>query len=448
MGVNTFRLVALVIGAACWRGCSTSSSSAPSYGLQARALATDEDLAQASGIRPLTVTSMIWFVAGIAGGLAGAFYGVGSAVGPLLGWREFLFILLVVLVGGTWGLGGVIAVGIAAGIALTAMALAFGQVLYAEARADHRLHGPAQVARQAADWKGRRCRHDVPRLDRRLPRHRPLRLVMIIGLALLLHLQLGLTRIANFGIVGFWGLGMYAFGVLYVQVDWPFGDPWQFIVAARLATLIAGLAGLVIGWLISDLGTDGVLLETLGFATLVSIFATTERDITGGARGLGGLRFPFDVGTVKQNEFAVAADPQRRGRRHLPLRQTGPPLAVWAAAHRHRQQRGAGTQPGQVHLSHQAAGVRHHIGPDGPAGCDVRGHGALPRLTNLGVDLTLAAMVGLVLGGTARVWGAVVGAVLAIGLFDIVVQAYMPLPQEWYRQALPVLGRPSSGPRW
>ena len=76
---------------------------------------------------------MIWFVAGIAGGLAGAFYGVGSAVAPLLGWRQFLFILLVVLVGGTWGLGGVIAVGIVAGIALTAMALTFGQVLYAQA---------------------------------------------------------------------------------------------------------------------------------------------------------------------------------------------------------------------------------------------------------------------------------------------------------------------------
>jgi branched-chain amino acid transport system permease protein/urea transport system permease protein len=72
-------------------------------------------------------------VAGVAGGLAGAFYGVGSAVAPLLGWRQFLFILLVVLVGGAWGLGGVIAVGIAAGIALTAMALVFGQVLYAQA---------------------------------------------------------------------------------------------------------------------------------------------------------------------------------------------------------------------------------------------------------------------------------------------------------------------------
>jgi branched-subunit amino acid ABC-type transport system permease component len=102
------------------------------YGLQIRALASDEDLAQVSGIRPLTVTVLIWFIAGVAGGLAGAFYGVASSVAPLLGWRQFLYILLVVLVGGIWGLRGVILVGIATGIALAAMSLQFGQVLYAQ----------------------------------------------------------------------------------------------------------------------------------------------------------------------------------------------------------------------------------------------------------------------------------------------------------------------------
>jgi hypothetical protein len=57
---------------------------------------------------------------------------VGSSVGPLLGWREFLFIMLVVLVGTRWGIGGVILVAVGAGIALTAMALTFDQALYAE----------------------------------------------------------------------------------------------------------------------------------------------------------------------------------------------------------------------------------------------------------------------------------------------------------------------------
>jgi branched-subunit amino acid ABC-type transport system permease component len=102
------------------------------YGLKIRALASDEGLAKVSGIRPLAVTTLIWFIAGVAGGLAGAFYGVGSSVSPLLGWRQFLLILLVALVGRTWGLGGVIVVGLGTSVALTAMALQFDQVLYAQ----------------------------------------------------------------------------------------------------------------------------------------------------------------------------------------------------------------------------------------------------------------------------------------------------------------------------
>ncbi len=131
VGVSSFRLVAvasvfiLALGLY-WFIQKTS------YGLQIRALASDEDLAQVSGIRPMAVTVLIWFLAGVAGGLAGAFYGVGSAVAPLLGWRQFLFILLVVLVGGARNIGGVIIAGAVTAIALTFLTLQFGQVLYAE----------------------------------------------------------------------------------------------------------------------------------------------------------------------------------------------------------------------------------------------------------------------------------------------------------------------------
>lgn len=132
VGVATFRLVAvgsvLVTALALYWFIQKSN-----LGLQIRALASDEDLAQASGIRPLFVTVLIWFIAGIAGGMAGAFYGLGSNVAPLLGWRQFLFILLVVLVGGTRGLGGVIIAGMITAVALAGMTLEFGQVLYGQA---------------------------------------------------------------------------------------------------------------------------------------------------------------------------------------------------------------------------------------------------------------------------------------------------------------------------
>ncbi len=131
VGVGSFRLLA-VVSVAVLALLLYWFIQRSGFGLQIRALASDEDLAQASGIRPLVVTVLIWFIAGVAGGLAGAFLGVGSAVAPLLGWRQFLFILLVVLVGGGWGLGGVIVVGVGAGVAVAAMTLQFGQVLYAQ----------------------------------------------------------------------------------------------------------------------------------------------------------------------------------------------------------------------------------------------------------------------------------------------------------------------------
>ena len=131
VGVGTFRLLALA---------SVATLALLLYwfiqrsglGLQIRALASDEDLAQVSGIRPLAVTVLIWFIAGVAGGLAGAFLGVGSSVAPFLGFRQFLFLLLIVLVGGSWGLGGVMVVGVATGVGLAAVTLMTGQVLYAQ----------------------------------------------------------------------------------------------------------------------------------------------------------------------------------------------------------------------------------------------------------------------------------------------------------------------------
>ncbi len=263
--------------------------------------------------------------------------------------------------------------------------------------------------------------------------------VMVIGLALLLHLQLGLTRIANFGVVGFWGVGMYVFGVLYVQVDWPFGEPFQFLVCAALATLVAGLAGLLVGWLIADLDTDGVLVGTLGFAAAVQILATTQDDLTGGARGLGGLGFPFSLGTVKANEFAwlvIAA-----------LVVAAILFYVWRV---HRSPYGrlliatGGNEPLARSLGKRTFVTKLGLFAvtSGVMGLLGAMYGVMVRfleISNLGVEVTLAAMVGLVLGGTARVWGAVVGVLLTVGLFDIVVQSYLPLPREWFTQAIPVL---------
>jgi branched-chain amino acid transport system permease protein len=123
VGVTTFQMTALgvLVGLALllmWFIQKTN------YGQQMRALASDEKLAQASGINPLAVTTMIWGFTGLAGGLAGAFFGQSSSVGFNLGWGRFLLVILVVLVGGTRNLLKVILAGIATGILLSGISLA------------------------------------------------------------------------------------------------------------------------------------------------------------------------------------------------------------------------------------------------------------------------------------------------------------------------------------
>lgn len=263
--------------------------------------------------------------------------------------------------------------------------------------------------------------------------------VMLIGLALLLHLQLGLTRIANFGVVGFWGVGLYAFGVLYVRVDWPFGDPIQFVVCAVLATVAAGLCGLLIGWLIADLDVDGVLVGTLGFATVVAILATTEQDLTGGALGMGGLRFPYDLGDVAVNELVWLL--------LLVALVAGILAYVWLV---HRNPYGrlliaiGSNEPLAKSLGKPAMRTKLGLFTVTSALMGLLGvmYGVMVRfleVSSLGIELTLAAVVGLVVGGSVRVLGAVVGVILTVGIFDIVIQSYIPLPSEWYTQTIPLM---------
>lgn len=263
--------------------------------------------------------------------------------------------------------------------------------------------------------------------------------VMLIGLALLLHLQLGLTRIANFGVVGFWGVGLYVFGVLYVKVEWPFEEPFQFVVCAALATLASGLCGLLVGWLIADLDVDGVLVGTLGFATVVAILATSEEALTGGARGMGGLRFPYDSGAVAVNELIwlivlialVAAILAYVWRVH----QTPYGRLLIAIGSNEALAKSLGkpvfrTKLGMFTVTSALMGLLGAM------------YGVMVRfleVSSLGIELTLAAVVGLVVGGSVRVLGAVVGVILTVGVFDIVIQSYIPLPAEWYSQTIPLL---------
>lgn len=268
---------------------------------------------------------------------------------------------------------------------------------------------------------------------------------MVIGLGLLLHLQIGLVGIANFGVVGFWGLGLYSYGVLYARAEWSFGDPWRFLISLIVATVISGLAGLVVGWLISDLDIDGTMVVTLGFAGIVSILAITQKDLTGGALGMGGLNFPYDIGSIKANELLW-----------LGVLVVVVVAILYYVGRVHRAPYGrmlisvGGNEPLARSLGKSTYVNKLWVFAVGSAGMGLLGamygvriHFLTPSF--VGIDITLAAIVALVLGGSQRVWGSVIGALLTVGLFEIVIQVYLPLPREWFRQALPVVRQMAFG---
>ncbi len=93
------------------------------YGEKMRALADNEDLAKSSGINPLATSVLIWFIAGLAAGVAGAFIGIRLNVNAYIGWNQILFIIMVTIVGGIGNVKGAIIAAFCVGIIQMGIAL-------------------------------------------------------------------------------------------------------------------------------------------------------------------------------------------------------------------------------------------------------------------------------------------------------------------------------------
>lgn len=101
-------------------------------------------------------------------------------------------------------------------------------------------------------------------------------------LALGLNLQFGLTRLVNFGVVAFFAVGAYTSGLLSLQ-----GVPLPLCFVA--AGVLSGLLALPIGLLSLRLRDDYLAIVTLGFSEAVRISIQQESWLTHGVQGLPGL---------------------------------------------------------------------------------------------------------------------------------------------------------------
>lgn len=117
-------------------------------------------------------------------------------------------------------------------------------------------------------------------------------------LALGLNLQFGLTRLVNFGVVAFFAVGAYTSGLLALQ-------GWPLILSFAMATLVAGIFALPIGLLSLRLRDEYLAIVTLGFSEAVRIFIQQEEWLTKGVQGLPGLPKMFASLGTGTSDFAI-----------------------------------------------------------------------------------------------------------------------------------------------
>ena len=130
IGITNIQLTALILVAVITVGLYLFIYRT-NYGEMMRGLANNESLAMVSGINPVKVSILIWFIAGVAGGLAGLFYGVFSFVSTALGWKLVLIIIMVTIVGGIGNVRGALIASVGAGI-ITAAVTLVSKPLYGE----------------------------------------------------------------------------------------------------------------------------------------------------------------------------------------------------------------------------------------------------------------------------------------------------------------------------
>ena len=251
-----------------------------------------------------------------------------------------------------------------------------------------------------------------------------------VGLAILLHLQFGCAGIVNFGVVGFWGAGMYAYGIM--TVTW--GVP--VLLAMLLAAAFAGLLALALGAVVLRLDGQSVLVATLAFSTVVLYLVTTEKWLTSGVLGFGTIDYPFDLGAATEPVFLLIVVAIVGALVLYALRLEGSAYGRLLSSIRDNEPlaRGLGKPTFRVKLvffcvTCAAMGLLGGLS------------GSLYQFLTPGMiapGVTFTVWIALVLGGKDRPLGALIGVVATVGVFDVLIESFAPIPRD-YALAVPNL---------
>ena len=247
-------------------------------------------------------------------------------------------------------------------------------------------------------------------------------MLVYIGLAQLLHVQFGMIGIPNFGVVGFWGIGLYGTGVLYVNFSVP------LLPAIILASLASALVAYVLARLVLQRSGQAVLAATLALAAIVAVLVTTEKQLTGGVKGLGTIGFPFPelenknvvffvfllIVVLSFIWFSAKLRDSRLGRQLFAIRDNEELAAS---------------------LGKDTIATKRNVFVITCALMGVLGGLSAPLNqflvpAQLAASVTFAVWIALVLGGKGHNLGATIGVFATFGLFDILIETYLPVPPE------------------
>ena len=249
---------------------------------------------------------------------------------------------------------------------------------------------------------------------------------LIVGiLAMSLDVMLGYTGLSSLGHAAYFGVGAYTAGLLS---KWGFGEPLSGLVLAALA---AGIFGYLTSFIIARFRHLALIMLTLGLALLLQEIANSTSWLTGGSDGLQGIhtwpifgRFRFDLYGYTAYSYSLAllfvVFLVARRLIHSPFG-----LAL------------RGIRENATRMPAIGAATRGHIRTIYTIAAAIAGiAGALLAQTTetvslevLGFQRSADVLVMLILGGTGRLYGGLIGAAVYMIARD---QFSGIAPQYWY----------------
>ena len=249
--------------------------------------------------------------------------------------------------------------------------------------------------------------------------------LLMVLFALSLDLILGFAGIVSLGHAAFFGIGAYTAALLTVRGGWE-----EQISGLLVAGAVAAVAGAASGALLLRYRGLTLLVLTLSTTIMLQELGNLMRDITGGYDGLPGLMFKPLLGRFDYDLFGHVAYLYALAVLFVLF------MVVRVIVHSPFGQTLAGIRENVARMHAIGSPVQLRLVTVYTIGAAIAGvAGALVTQTNqyvtLGVfdfDNSAGVMVMLILGGTGRLYGAFVGAVIYMVLQDYLSKVS---PQYW-----------------